>query len=323
MPPEADLGELVGDVGVPVDDRASAAHFDVEARGRTHVKRDHAVVGVLAQRGRLQHLVLAHAVQRPAHLGHIVHLHHDVHAASLGREGGQRQAVVAAVGAVEEVDGHHRPAVTCRLEVEDVGQAKAHDLAGKGARGLEVGRGQHGVAHADVARDEARHADGGVEAGEVALEAPHHLVAVARRVLESHQGLHAACLAQGGVAALVGHAVGLQGLHGGIKVLRAADLPAGGRVGIARTPFHRDAELPLVHLDAQSIGRPGQGHHAQHVLGIGLPLCGLGGLRHHIRQSPDVHRLLPSAHCAVMRPARTPGACMFPAGAPGGIVLRD
>ncbi|MPN24921.1 hypothetical protein SDC9_172326 [bioreactor metagenome] len=155
VPPEAYGRELVRDVVFPVDDGTAIAELQVEVGGRLHVERDHLVVGVLTQSGRELDLALLHAVHGTAHFGHVVHLHHHMHAARSGRELGQRQTVVTSVGAVEEMNAHRRAGIACGLEVVDVRKTKAQYIAHKGHGLVEVGSGQHGMAQAIVAGDEA------------------------------------------------------------------------------------------------------------------------------------------------------------------------
>ncbi|MNV98959.1 hypothetical protein D3C71_1942710 [compost metagenome] len=90
----------------PVDLQPAKTVFQVETGRRLQVEAGHAIVQVLAQGGRQLPAVGPQAVMGAAHFSHRVDLDHDVHAAGRHRVLGQRQAVVAGVAAMQEVDAH-------------------------------------------------------------------------------------------------------------------------------------------------------------------------------------------------------------------------
>ena len=244
---------------------------------------------MLAQGGGLLHFVGVHAVDGTAYFRHVFHFDHDVYAAAFHRKARHGQAVVAAVVAVEEMDEQYHAFCAWRLEVHDVGQARAHHIFEEGHGLGKVRRGQHGVTHANAFGDEARHTHGRSEVGKVRLEAPAHFVQVACRVGKADHLLHAALAAEVGAGQLVCHAMGAQGFYSLGKTSFARHFPARGYVGIARARLHDEAKLAFVHAYMQATVGGGGCHHAQHVLGKVFPTRHIGGLCHHVGQSANVH----------------------------------
>ncbi|MNT78129.1 hypothetical protein D3C72_2173370 [compost metagenome] len=72
------------------------------------------------------------------------------------------------------------------------------------------------------------------------------------------------------------------------KGLLAGQLPARCQVARRIALDHQHAERTFVHLHVQAAARRGAGGHAQHVLGVALPVAEIADLGNEITQSTDV-----------------------------------
>ena len=108
---------------------------------------------------------------------------------------------MAGVLAMQEVNADRRRR-RVGTEVENVRQLEAQHVLGERQGGVEVRRRQHGVAQAHVAGDETRHALRRNKRQAIGAMAPAQFMAVARRIGDIDQRLHAALLDLGGGARL-------------------------------------------------------------------------------------------------------------------------
>ncbi|MNP24180.1 hypothetical protein D3C76_1169260 [compost metagenome] len=129
---------------------------------------------------------------------------------------------------------------------------------------------------------------------------------VAGRVGQRHQSLHTTLLDGFGAAGLPGHAAAVQVLQGLVERLLVGQLPTTGQIARRVALDHQHAVGPLVHLHVQAAAGCRLYLHAEHILGVALPLAKVLDLRDEIAQTTYVdHAHVPPGsrgclgeHCA-------------------------
>ena len=113
-------------------------------------------------------------------------------------------------------------------------------------------------------------------------------MAIARRVVDLDQRLHPALIDLVSVARLPLDARRIQMLDRSEKGRFAGQFPAGRQVTRLAAFDNQHAKGPLIHLHVQTTARRRQHLHAQHVLGVTLPMAEIFDLRDEIAQTANV-----------------------------------
>ena len=113
-------------------------------------------------------------------------------------------------------------------------------------------------------------------------------MAVAGRIDDESQLLHATLVDLLSAAQGEGHAFLFQHLQGMLEGGRAGQLPARGKIAALATLDDQHAKRTLVHLHIETTLWGVADRHAEHVFSITLPVAQIGDLSDEVTQSTDL-----------------------------------